>query len=61
MFTLTAPTGSIIDVDATCLLNDSTSATQAFTVAAGTLGVLYFLPLDGATDLFLPVSLLTTT
>ena len=61
MFTLTAPTASIIDVDVSFLLNDSGAAASNYTAAAVTLGVLYYLPLDGATDRFLPVSLVTTT
>ncbi len=61
MFTLTAPTGSIIDVDVTGVLADTQAALTSYTVAAGTLGAFYYLPLDGATDGYLPVSLGTTT
>jgi hypothetical protein len=60
-FELTAPTGSIIDVHATYMLQDDQAAGTSYTVAAGTLGALYYLPLDGATDLYLPVGLGTTT
>ena len=61
LFTLTAPTGSVIDVDVTFLLNDSGAAASNYAVAAGTLGTMYYPPLDGTTDRFLPVSLVTTT
>ncbi len=61
MFTITAPAGSIIDVDVTHLLADTQAALTSYGVAAGTLGAYYYLPLDGTGDQFLPVSLGTTT
>jgi hypothetical protein len=56
---LTAPTGSVIDVHATWVLSET--AGVSYTVAAGTLGSVYYLPLDGAGDVYLPVGLVTTT
>jgi hypothetical protein len=56
-----APVGSIIDVKCTHLLIDEGTAGASYAVAAGTLGVLYYLPLDGASDVYLPTSLTTTT
>ena len=61
IFTVIAPTGSIIDVHCTHVLYDTQAAGTTVTVAAGTLGALYYMPLDGATDVYLPVSLGTTT
>lgn len=61
MCTITAPTGSIIDVHCTHVLYDSQLAGTLLTVAAGTLGALYYMPLDGVSDVYLPVSLGTTT
>ncbi len=58
---VTFPQGTIIDVDITHYLADQGSAGVTYTVAAATLGVLYYLPLDGDTDAFLPVGLPTTT
>ncbi len=58
---LTAPVGAIIDVHCTHVLMDTGAAGTTYAVAAGTLGGLYYLPLDGAGDLYLPVSLTTTT
>ncbi len=60
LFDLVAPSGSIIDVDLTVVLNDGVAG-ASYTVAAATLGVLYFLPLDGGSDVYTPVSLSTTT
>ncbi len=57
---LTAPVGSIIDLKCTHVLVDGTVG-RSYTVAAGTLGVLYYLPLDGASDVYVPTSLTTTT
>ncbi len=60
VFSLIAPVGSIIDLDmSVALANNATAAT--LTVAAGTLGRLYYGPLDGASDVYTPVSLATTT
>jgi hypothetical protein len=58
---IVAPVGSIIDVHCTHVLQDDGASGSIYTVAAGTLGALYYLPLDGSTDGFLPVSLTTTT
>lgn len=58
---ITAPAGSIIDVHCTHVLYDAQVAGTALTVAAGTLGALYYMPLDGVSDVYLPVSLGTTT
>ena len=61
MFTLTAPIASIIDVDITFVLNDTGSAGSTYSVASGVVGVLYYLPLDGTSDAYVPVSLNWTT
>jgi len=62
MFTLTAPVGSIIDVSCVHVLNDTGAAGNSYSVgAAATLGVLFYPPLDGVTDVYLPVSLNTIT
>jgi hypothetical protein len=61
IMTLTCPVGSIIDVVCSHLLIDTGVAGTAYTVAAGSLGALYYLPLDGASDVYLPTSLTTTT
>ncbi len=60
-FDLTAPVGSIIDVQCTHVLNDTAVAGSSYAVGAGSLGVVYYLPLDGGTDVYLPVGLNTTT
>jgi len=59
---LTAPTGSIIDVTLALILSDGTGETaiDITTVAAGQLGITYFLSLDPvATSRYTPVSLTT--
>ncbi len=61
VFVITAPAGSIIDVHAVHVLEDAAGANLTYAVAAATLGDLYWLPLDGSTDLYTPVSLRTTT
>jgi hypothetical protein len=61
MFTLVAPVGSVIDVHCTHVLFDTQAAADTLAVAAGTLGALYYMPLDGVSDVYLPVSLGTTT
>lgn len=58
---LTAPVGSIIDVHCTHVLNDTATAGSSYAVGAASLGVIYYLPLDGSTDVFTPVGLQTTT
>lgn len=58
---MTCPTGSIIDVVCSHVLYDDAAAGVTYAVAAGTLGVMYYLPLDGSSDVFLPASLNTTT
>lgn len=61
VMTLEAPVGSVIDVHCTHVLQDDQAAGASYAAAAATIGALYYLPLDGATDLYLPVSLGTTT
>jgi len=62
LFTITPPAGSVIDVNATYVLADKTSATLAFSVATAALGKLYYLALDQTVGSNLvPVSLTTTT
>lgn len=61
IFKIVAPTGSIIDVHCVHVLNDTQTIGTTYLVASGTLGVLYYPPLDGTGDKYLPVSLGTTT
>jgi hypothetical protein len=60
--TLTAPTGSIIDVSLDLILTDDDAGTLAnSTVATAALGIVYYLSLDpNATHRYTPVSLTTT-
>jgi hypothetical protein len=61
LFQIVAPIGSIIDVDISYVLNDIGAPGVAATVVTGTLGVMYWLPLDGTSSHNLtPVSLLST-
>lgn len=61
LFDLVAPTGSIIDVNVTHYLDDNPATGIVYPVASAVLGEMYYLPLDGASDVYLPVSLQTTT
>lgn len=61
LMNVTAPVGSIIDVSCTHVMRDDAVAGISYAIAAGTLGAVYYAPLDGVTDIFLPVSLSTTT
>lgn len=62
MCTITAPTGSIIDVVATHILLDTGAVGASYTVGtAPTIGIMFYPPLDGASDIFVPVSLTTLT
>ena len=58
---ITAPTGSVIDIHCTHTLYDAATNSETYSVASGTVGALYYLPLDGSSDVFLPVGLQTTT
>jgi hypothetical protein len=60
IFTMTCNTGTIVDVSAMfTLANQFTSGTQ--TIATGTLGSIYYLPLDGASSHeYFPLHLPTT-
>jgi hypothetical protein len=53
--------GTIIDVHVTAIMNDTNAANGLpYTTGAGPgLGVVYYAPLDGATDALLPVGLIT--
>lgn len=61
MFEIVAPTGSVIDVHATWMIRDQSNTSDTYAAATVTLGQIYWLPLDGTADLYLPVSLATTT
>jgi len=62
LMTIAAPSGSIIDVVLDLILSDDESANLVTAVAAGALGVIYYLSLDpNATHRYVPVSLTTTT
>jgi hypothetical protein len=61
LFTVTAPSGSIIDVSLDMIVGDDENNITIFVVTA-TLGATYFLALDGtSTNRFIPVSLTTTS
>jgi hypothetical protein len=63
LFTVVAPTGSIIDVHLSLILADNgvENSTNG-SITTGTLGVMYYLSLDSnSTHRFTPVSLTTTT
>ena len=59
-FTITAPSGSVIDVTLTLVVLDG-AAGGTWTIASGTLGQVVYAPLDGDGDRFTPVSLTTAT
>jgi hypothetical protein len=61
--TLTAPVGSVIDVDLALIFNDDDGAViNQISVTTGTLGASYYLSLDpNGTHRYTPVSLNTTT
>jgi hypothetical protein len=61
VFNLVCDDNSIVDVHCTHYLEDDGAAGNTYSVAAGTLGALYYLPLDGDSDVLVPVSLNTTT
>jgi len=60
--TITAPSGSIIDVALDLILSDDEAALTTIAVGVDSVGVIYYLSLDpNATHRFVPVSLTTTT
>lgn len=60
LFTVVAPTGSIIDIVLSLILADGTN-NSGIVVATGVLGTVYYLSLDPvATHRYTPVSLTTT-
>jgi hypothetical protein len=61
--TLTAPVGSVIDVDLSLIFNDNDGAViNNIAVSTGVLGTSYYLSLDpNGTHRYVPVSLNTTT
>ncbi len=61
LFEITASSGALIDVLCTHWLNNSGTAGVTYTVAAATLGVVYYLPLDGDSDQLVNVGLPSTT
>jgi len=62
IFNLVAPAGSIVDVDATVVLNDRATALDTIGVSTAVLGQLYWVALDlsDGTHTLTPVSLPTT-
>jgi hypothetical protein len=64
LFTLTAPTGSIIDITLDMIYKDDPTLGPVIVVATATLGQVYFLALDCVTNTgapkYPPVSLTTT-
>lgn len=64
LFTVVAPTGSIIDVSMSLILfdEDTNDAQAAVVVATGVQGLVYYMSLDpNSTHHYTPVSLTTTT
>jgi hypothetical protein len=62
VFTLTAPTGSIIDVNLSLIFQDDNTSLAQSNVTTGVLTSTYYLSLDpNATHRYVPVSLTTTT
>jgi hypothetical protein len=63
LFTVACGVGSIIDVHCTGIMGDTNSASNlSYTTTAGPgLGVVWYPPLDGPTDQYLPVGLQTFT
>jgi len=63
-FNLVAPVGTVIDLSVSWIMQDQDLATLSITIAAGTLGKVYYLPLDhptaGGTGVLQPVSLVFT-
>jgi len=58
---LTAPAGSVVDVEVDLILADEAAASFNTNLTASTAGELYYLALDGrASNLMVPVSLNTT-
>jgi hypothetical protein len=55
VFSITCPSGTIIDVYLTAILADASSAPTAVTVAGATVGVLYYQPLDGDGGVLNPI------
>jgi hypothetical protein len=59
--TISAATGTVIDVEVELILSDSNASTATSTVVTGVLGIVYYLPLDGTTSHnVIPVQLTTT-
>lgn len=63
LFTVAGPVGTVIDIHLTAIMNDTNGANGvSFTTTAGPgLGVVYYAPLEGTTDILLPVGLQTFT
>jgi len=61
LFNYVIPSGSIIDLELDLILLDDDAIQTSNTIATGTVGNVYYLPLDGTTThLLTPVSLTTT-
>jgi len=64
LFTIIAPTGSIIDLTLDLIFRDDNVSGEVVTVATATLGLVYYLAMDCVTDngavRYPPVSLTTT-
>jgi hypothetical protein len=63
LFTIACGVGSIIDVHVTAFMADTNTASNLpYTTSAGPgLGVVWYPPLDGPSDEYLPVGLQTFT
>jgi hypothetical protein len=60
IFRLACPIGAVIQVDLALIFNDGVTGAYQ-TVTVGSPGAVYGMPLDGTTDVLLPVGLVTTT
>ncbi len=60
VFLIEGPQYTIVDLDLTYTLSNG-SAGGTIAISTGVVGVLYFMPLDGSSDIWLPVGLVDTT
>jgi hypothetical protein len=58
---MSLPTNAIIDLSIQLIEQDGEASVSAITVIAATVGVMYYLALDGATGTLIPVALNTIT
>jgi hypothetical protein len=61
VFTINTDSACIVDLNMTGIMLDGSSSSATVSVGTASLGVMYYPPLDGATDKLLPVGLNTAT